>query len=213
MEESPVSYKSLRKVQQAEQTAAVLTKLETGFYRDVTMYVRALEHSVDTEKNVQKGRLFAEELANMKKLIAGVYDLREKKIVSAAVVAARGGEPDIKNLAEEERPFYTGLVQVIAQVRQRILSTETDLPAEPSVPPTIEEPPAEPPAPQPERPTLAPPPPAQANSNPLLRVTQDMPRFVGTDLKVYELRKDDVLSLPPEMAAPLLKRGVLTPIE
>lgn len=212
MEESSVSYKALRKIQQAEQSAAVLSKLETGFYRDVTLYLQALERSVATEKDPQKSRLFAEELANMKKLITGIYDLREKKIVSAAVVAARGGEPDIKSLAEEERPLYDGLVRAITQVRQHILEAETPPVKEPVQTPT---PPASPLASTSQSTPLESPPvsPVKANTNPLLRVAVDMPRFVGTDLKVYELRKDDVLTLPPEMASPLLKRGVLVPIE
>lgn len=212
MEETAVSYKSLRKIQQAEQAAAALSKLETGFYRDVTSYLQALEKSVATEKNPQKSRLFAEELANTKKLITGIYDLREKKIVSAAVVAARGGEPDIKCLAEEEHPLYDGLVQAITQVRQHILATETPAVQEPMQPMKADSEPMAP-APQPKPPETPPSPPVKANPNPLLRVAQDMPRFVGTDLHVYELRKDDVLSLPPEMAAPLLKRGILVPIE
>ena len=212
MEETSVSYKSLRKIQQAEQAVAVLTKLETGFYRDVTSYLQALEKSVVTEKNPQKNKLFAEELANTKKLITGIYDLREKKIVSAAVVSARGGEPDIKCLAEEERPLYDGLVKAITQVRQHILATETPPVQEPLQPPTTGSEPTTP-APQPKPPETPPSPPVKANPNPLVRVAQDMPRFVGTDLKVYELRKDDVLTLPPEMAALLLKRGILIPIE
>jgi len=209
MEEPSVSYKSLRKVQQAEQATAVLTKLETGYYRDVAAYLRALETSVASERQPQKSRVFSEELANTRKLVAGIYELREKKIVAAALVAARGGVPDIKNLAEEERPLYESLLQAIARARQDVLAEESPEPESTTPAP---EPPKRPPPATSSPPVSSEVSKARANPHPMLRVTQNMPPFVGTDLRVYELRTDDVLTLPAEMAAPLLKRGVLVTI-
>jgi DNA replication initiation complex subunit (GINS family) len=206
--EEPISYKVLRKVQQAEQSASVLSQLDGSFYVDIQAYLRALDQNLLTEKNPQKSRLFADELANTKKLIEGVYALREKKIVSAALVAARGGVPDIKNVLDEERPLYDTLVQVIGRVRKTLLAEEplqekaADAPAVSS---GVSAAPVE--VQVPVRPPVV-----SVNPHPLVRVVQDMPAFVGTDLRVYELHKDDVLSLPQEIAGPLLKRGVLTPI-
>ena len=51
------------------------------------------------------------------------------------------------------------------------------------------------------------------NTNPIVRVTIDIPEFIGTDMKTYSLRKDDVLSLPKEMSEPLLKRDVIKQIK
>lgn len=218
MEEPAVSYKSLRKVQQAEQNAAVLTKLETGYYHDVAAYLKALESSVASERQQQKSRLFAEELANTRKLVAGIYELREKKIVAAALVAARGGVPDIRNLAEEERPLYERLLREISRARQAVLGEESSpeesaassVPVASSLKTPPQAPVASPAPPVPAAPVVSK---GQANPHPMLRVAQTMPPFVGTDLRVYELRADDVLTLPAEMAEPLLRRGILVPIE
>jgi hypothetical protein len=52
----------------------------------------------------------------------------------------------------------------------------------------------------------------QKNSNPIIRVTQDMPEFIGTNEKKYNLRKNDILSLPKDMHDMLCKRGVVKKI-
>ncbi|MCJ2534194.1 MAG: hypothetical protein LN364_03050, partial [Candidatus Thermoplasmatota archaeon] len=51
------------------------------------------------------------------------------------------------------------------------------------------------------------------NTNAIVQVTQDTPEFVGTDMKTYSLRKNDVLTLPEEMSIPLLERGVVKQIK
>jgi DNA replication initiation complex subunit (GINS family) len=208
MEEAPVSYKALRKIQQAEQGAAMLSKLDASFYHDVRAYLQALDQSVLTEKNPQKNRLFDDELANTKKLVEGVYALREKKIVSAALVAARGGVPDVKNILDAERSLYESLVQVIGRARQTLFAEDLQ-PGKDSV--LVVSPPEVIPCPVVVQASVSEPS-VVVNPRPLVRVVQDMPPFVGTDMHVYELHKDDVLSLPQEIVGPLQKRGVLVPI-
>ena len=51
------------------------------------------------------------------------------------------------------------------------------------------------------------------NEHSIARVTEDIPQFVGMDMKTYSLRKDDVVTLSEEMKTPLLKRKVIEPIE
>ena len=51
------------------------------------------------------------------------------------------------------------------------------------------------------------------NNNPIARVTQNIPEFIGTDKNKYTLRKDDVISLPKDMSEMLLKRGAIEKIE
>ena len=49
----------------------------------------------------------------------------------------------------------------------------------------------------------------EENSNSVVRVTEDVPEFIGTDEKKYNLRKNDAISLPEDMADMLSKRGVV----
>ena len=53
----------------------------------------------------------------------------------------------------------------------------------------------------------------QENSNPIVRVTKDIPEFIGTDEKKYNLRNNDIISLPKDMSDMLSKRGAVKKIE
>ena len=41
----------------------------------------------------------------------------------------------------------------------------------------------------------------------IIRILEDIPHFVGRDMKRYSLKKEDVLTLPKDMADILIKRG------
>ncbi len=192
-EHEEISYKTLRRIQQAEQTASGLTKIDTNFYRDVMAYVKNLEESVASEKNPTKLKLFSDEISNTKKIINSIYELREKKIVYNALSTVRSGTPDLKNLLEVEKRLFDSLVEQIRSSRQEIFEGKKE-------------------SPQPETPKtkpVAPPPAREPNTNPIVRVVEDTPTFVGTDEKTYSLRKEDVLSIPPDTAGPLIKKGVV----
>lgn len=192
-----ISYKTLRKLQQTEQTTAVLTKIPMNFYLELSAYMKNLEQSVDKEKNPMKLKLFTDETLNTKKIATSIYELREKKIVQAALATARGATPDLNNFVDIEKRLYLSLVEQITSSRKEIFEGQDK--------PRPEKPAA--------APTLVPQTKAEPNTHPIVRVMEDTPPFVGTDEKTYSLRKEDVLSLPSEMAEPLLKRGVVRQVK
>ena len=53
----------------------------------------------------------------------------------------------------------------------------------------------------------------EPNTNPIVRVVEDAPDFLGTDEKTYSLRKEDVLSLPKETGDLLLKKGMVKQVK
>jgi DNA replication initiation complex subunit (GINS family) len=192
-----ISYKTLRRIQQAEQTVSGLTKIDATFYRDVAAYVKTLEQSIETEKNPQKLKLFSDEISNTKKIISSIYELREKKIVHTALSTVRSGTPDLKNLLDVEKKLFDSLVEQICVSRQEVFESHKEHP------PTTN-PPSQPEGASPAR---------EPNTNPVVRVVEDTPEFIGTDEKTYALRKEDVLSLPKETAGPLLKKGVVKQVK
>jgi DNA replication initiation complex subunit (GINS family) len=196
-EHEEITYKTLRRIQQAEQTASGLTKIDANFYRDVAAYVKNLEESIASEKNPTKLKLFTDEISNMKKIINSIYEQREKKIVHNALSTVRSGTPDLKNLLEVEKRLFDSLVEQIRSSRQEIFEGKKD--STPSG--DLSSQPAEM---SPAR---------ESNTNPIVRVVEDTPAFVGTDEKTYALRKEDVLSLPSETAGPLLKKGVVKQVK
>ena len=196
-EHEEISYKTLRRLQQGEQAASVLTKINVNFYQDLSAYIKAIEQSVEHETNPLKLKLFADEAQNTKKIANSIYELREKKIVQAALATARGAVPDLRNLLDIEKKLYTVLVEQIAVSRKEIFEEPIDrLSKKQSVSPPVVD--------QPMR---------DSNTNPIARVLEDTPEFIGTDEKSYSLRKEDVLSLPREMTEPLLKKGVVKQVK
>jgi DNA replication initiation complex subunit (GINS family) len=197
MEKEEINYKTLRRIQQAEQTTAGFTKIDILFYQDLSKYLKNLENSVKDEKNPQKLKLFSDEIVNTKKIANSIYELREKKIVRDALSTVRGGIPELRNLLDSEKKFYDILVEQITGSRRQILEEPTlhAIKKHHESPPGITQQKNEP------------------NTNPIVRVIEDTPEFVGTDMKTYSLRKEDVLTLPKEMGTPLLKKGVVKQVK
>jgi DNA replication factor GINS len=195
-EHEEISYKTLRRLQQGEQTSSVLTKINVNFYQDLSLYMKTLERSIEDEKNPLKLKLFTDEIQNTKKIANSIYELREKKIVQAALATARGATPDLKNLLDSEKKLYTTLVEQIMISRKEIFEEPADhrLKEQPTTP-LVDQPKQDP------------------NTNPIVRVLEDTPKFIGTDGKAYSLRKEDVLSLPSEMNELLQKKKVVTQIK
>ena len=196
-ENKEINYKTLRRIQQDEQTSALLTKIHTNFYKDLSSFLKTLESSIEHEKNPLKIKLFTDEISNTKKLANSIYELREKKIVQAALATARGATPDLGNFLEIEKKLYHSLVDQINVSRKDIFERPTEQPVMEPAPASPE------PAPVKD----------ETNTHPIVRVLEDTPEFIGTDGKPYLLRKQDVLSIPPEMTEPLLKKKIVTQVK
>ena len=196
METNEISYKTLRRIQQLEKTSPLFTKIDVNFYHKLSEYLKNLESVVEQEENPQKIKLFNDEIQNTKKLAFSIYELREKKIVQTALSKVRGGKPDLKNVLDVERKLYESLVEQIILSRKKILeekSVEVKKDKSKTVTLKKEE--------------------IKRNTNPIVRVLEDIPEFVGTDMKTYSLRKNDVLTVSKEMSGPLVKRGVVKQIK
>ena len=195
-EQEDISYKTLRRLQQDEQASSLLTKVGVNFYKELSSYIKTLEQSIEHEKNPLKLKLFGDEIQNTKKIANSIYELREKKIVQAALATARGATPEMAHFLDIEKKLYYSLVEQILSSRKEILEPPTDHPVvkpEPSPPVTQEK--------------------QASNAHPIVRVLEDTPTFIGTDGNTYSLRKEDVLSMPHEMTEPLLKKKVVKQVK
>jgi DNA replication factor GINS len=213
--EEEISYKTLRKIQQAEKQSPQITQINKEFFHDITIFLKQLQHRLENEKKPQKQMLLAEESQNIEKIIRNIYEQREKKIVLAAIAKARGGNPGVKFLLPAEKKLFDQLYQTIVSVRKEILfsiddekpddhlkeaaTKEENKQSSPQISNEAEQ--SQPIKKQEE-----------ANNNPILRIIKDIPPFIGTDNNTYTLSKGDVLSLPQNMAKMLIKRKVAAPI-
>ncbi len=201
MDEDEISYKNLRKIQQMEKNSPVLTGLKSGFYNELFEYLEKLDKRLEKESSSQKQILLKDEIQNTRKIVANVYEQREKKILLAAVSKARSGNPDLKNMLDVEKNLFDAVLGLLLQSREWFLENKTKKnenvtnseKTESEKENIVEE--------------------KQENSNPVLLVTKGIPEFIGTDTKRYNLRKDDVVSMPENMSDMLLKRNVAEKIK
>jgi len=200
MEPEDISYKTLRKIQQVEKSSPLLTKIESNFYHELSEHIKNLENRLKKEDSSQKKTLLKDEIKNTKKIATNIYELREKKIVTAAISKARGGNPDLKFLVPEEQKLFDSPLHIMMQSRQELLDNK------PKKEEKVEVKPVEPEQKEPGKEN-------QENTKPVLMITKDIPEFVGTDTKNYHLRKGDIISLSPDMEEMLSKGGVTKKIE
>jgi len=210
MDENEISYKTLRKIQQAEKNSPQITKINNEFYYNVTSFLHELENRLEEEKKPQKQMLLAEECQNIEKIIRNIYEQREKKIILAAIAKARGGNPSIKTLIPEEKTFFSDLYHTIVEFRKNILTqkqdhkditqkrtqdTTTSISQQSETKETDEKTNEQHSKKQN----------GETDTHPILRIVDDI-SFVGTDNNTYNLYKADIVSLPPDMAQMLLTK-------
>ncbi|MEM0466132.1 MAG: hypothetical protein QXX20_00810 [Candidatus Thermoplasmatota archaeon] len=193
-----ISYKNLRRLQQQEQASPGLMQIPPTFYEQLTSYLQNLEQKLSNENNPTKNKIYHEEIQNIRKIVQSIYELREKKIVQAALSAVRGARPDVKNFIEPEKELYEQLIAAITKTRTDLLITskknDQKTPAESISNQQV----------GPKQDSQR----SDSNGTPVVRMLADVPEFVGFDLQIYSLKKDDVLALDQEISSLLVKRGV-----
>ena len=88
------AYMTFRKIQLEEEKSPLLTKIEQKFYSKLSEFQKNPNNM--TEKEIQ----------NIGKIFVGIREIREKKIVQAALSKARGGKPDLKNMLDMEKKLF-----------------------------------------------------------------------------------------------------------
>ncbi len=199
MNADEINYKTLRRIQEMEKKSPSLTRIEPNFYNDLSKYLENLADRLGKESSPQKQMLLKVEIRDTNKIVTSIYEMREKKILLATISKARGGNPNLKNLVDVEKDLFESTLELMTQMRKQVLekkskgSTEKEKTVEPKKEDKKNG--------------------GQENSKPVVRVTKSIPKFIGTDMKEYNLRGGDVLSLPADMRDMLLKRGVVKEIK
>ena len=199
MNDDEINYKTLRRIQEMEKKSPSLTRITPNFYNDLSNYLENLDDRLGKESLPQKKMFLKVEIKDTNKIVTSIYEMREKKILLATISKARGGNPNLKNLVDAEKDLFESTLNLMTQMRKQVLEkrskgrTETKKVVEPKKEDKKNE--------------------EQENSKPVVRVTKGIPKFIGTDMKEYNLRAGDVISLPADMRDMLSKRGVVKEIK
>jgi DNA replication initiation complex subunit (GINS family) len=198
MDLEELNYKTLRKIQQIENKSPSLSKLDAEFFTNFFKYIKKLELRLKNEKSDQRKIIIKNEIINTKKIIKNIYEQREKKILFAIMTKVRGGEPNIKNLVKSEKKMFDSILEIVVKQRQQIVVTNKITNS--SVNKKIKN------IDKPEKNLIN-------NKNKIFLVKENIPEFIGIDSVKYNLRKNDIITIPKNTSELLLKREVIKEIK
>ena len=171
----------------------ILQLMPESFYADLVAYLKE-----KTQSDADKESL-AKQLQNIHKLVRDIYEMRERKIVNLALIAARGSDVDATTLLPPEQKLFYSMVSQLKDTREEVLIRllRGELPgavrqetAEAAKAPESSE----------ETPRLKGP-------TTLVRFLAHVPKFVGTELEIYgPFEPDDMANLPTEIAEVLIAK-------
>lgn len=193
-----ISYETIRAAARAEKEDA-LQKLPPDFFSAVRSWLAAKAERRDTTSLL--------EVENARRLIEEIVSRRERKIVLAALRTIRGEAP-LTGMTEHEQKFFDHTVSLLKEFRsttteqllgaaamaeEKIEAAKRQLEeAKQGIQEVRQSMPQEP------KPT---------GKSMLLKITTDVPRFVGSDITYGPLKAGDMITLPPELGRLLLERG------
>lgn len=209
-------YTKLLELRRAEGSAHGLSKLPLDFYPQTRAYLADLKSTFETElrenPSGRKGELARQTHQRAVQTARDIVEARMMKILTAALQASLGGSRDLPNALPEERTLHESLLGYLRQHRSEVapyLESSGPAPstAKAPTPASVRKGASEPPT---SRTASAP---ADASGDTqVVRVLQDSPT-VALGSEVLALRRDDVISLPADVARLLLDSHVVETIE
>ena len=168
-----VSFEYLRKILNEEKKSQNLTKIPDDFYETVRMYIEGKKKLVKEKKDEI-------ELRNIERIVENIFNLRERKIINFAIMAARAGvQPS--NLTSEEKQFFQKVFETLKERRVILDKIRSALEGE-----------------------------IKKEVEILVVFKQDFPAFVGIDGQTYgPFKKGDIAKLPEENRKILVSKGII----
>lgn len=201
-DEVRITYETLFDLLRREKGREDLQKLESSFFADVEAYLTE-KHSIASGPNES---FFSDEerqktllqLSNSARLLRELYDRREKKVATMAIIRARTPTAllDLSAMLEPEKVLFQQLIDILTKQRKEQLDhllTIGGLSA-PRMPP--------PQAPEPQ--------PLKTVDQPSIAVEflAEVPKFVGKSLEIYgPYVSGQRAMLPAEIARILIDKG------
>lgn len=125
LDEDEFTYPALVNRWRRERSTTALTRMDEGFYEAYDAHLRKLREDYQKEHAANpatpKVLILQDELTKLQGVRDDLYDMRERKIMTLALVLARGGNADRANLTKEEDLVLDELVRVLRDARRNLL--------------------------------------------------------------------------------------------
>lgn len=172
-----LSYDELRRIYRLEKNTSRLVDVDDDFYEALGAFIQhEKKEYLAGLKDFSSAK--ARNFSNLKKIVDEIFSLREKKLISRALIASRNGEEDNVNLAAEEKKTFKELLAILNKHRgflRQAFEPDNKRAAEKELV--------------------------------SLKVLKEVPAFVGPDMKEYgPFSVDEAASLPSKVAELLVVR-------
>ncbi len=205
MAEEGVSFERITRIYREETSKSTLTKLEADFYDKMNAYFEDLKsranEEISKDAHSSKAVMLQDEVRKVGQKRDQIYRARERKIILMASSKVGGTEVDTKVLTRNEKALFGLLVENLKGARQEIFAGEKPAPERAAPKPEKEVEKKEPAPPKKETKTED-----SEESTAVIKVLEDIPPFAGIDV-TYELKKEEVVTLPMKVARILSESG------
>ncbi|MDD4307839.1 MAG: hypothetical protein PHU53_03415 [Thermoplasmata archaeon] len=203
-----IGFSEISDVHRNERRSKILTKLPVDFYVRAEEHLQKLrdEHCAALQNPGNPNTMLIwDQITKLDTRLKHIYEIRERKITLAALDNMVGAsQPD--NMTKRDKALYDKLVEVLKGFRESKEIKEC-----PKRSAAAEAKPE--PKPEPEKftqPKLIEPEPVAAEAKSegtiIVQVLEDIPAFVSLN-DTYNLKKDDMVTLPSQFASLLSARG------
>jgi DNA replication initiation complex subunit (GINS family) len=205
-----MTYEELMSVHRQESKQNSLVKISSDFYDRTAGYLDALGQRLNESRSSGSdvSGMLHNQLNTAREKSAEVYETRMRKIALMSMVAAFGGEAKMENAVPEELEAFETLKSFFTEHSRKTMATrpENGEPAKGVNPSAAKEEARPAPKKAEEKPKQQGEAPAPNQEIILVRILEDLPTFAGTD-KNYHLSKEDLISLPRNIADILVKHN------
>jgi DNA replication factor GINS len=209
-ERGDMSYEDIMGLFRQENKSSQLTKVESTFYDKMGAYIKRLRKESERELAMnpmsQASLMLNDQLKKAIDKAKRVYELRQRKISLLALRKVAGDNPDTTNLTPDELVLFSNLTSVMGAHKDSNADFEELGPrfTQPRDVEVLPEAPSKKTCEAKEAPDKGA---GEAQDElVLVRVLEDVPTFAGVD-KDYKLRKEDIVSIPQNIAKTLLSHG------
>ncbi len=176
-----LDYDELRKIYRLEKNSSSLAEVDDNFFDSLEKFFEAEKKAyVQSLGDLSSTR--AKSFSNLKKIIMEIFSIREKKLLNKALVASRTGELEASKMASQELETLKEMLSVLNK-HQKMLDEILSIKGTAKLP------------------KLGP---AEKIS---LKILQNVPAFMGSDMKEYgPFEQNKTISLPEKIASLLISR-------
>ncbi len=197
-----LTYESIYETLREEKYKQELQPIDKNFYKNIIAYLQEKQKTIDSQRG--KESIFSEQikktqkqLESVKKMIKEIYERRENKLLQLALFASRSKrEEDTSNMLNEEHGFFKSIFEEINKYRNGILNSVLTAQS-----PVIEK--KEPEAKTKEIKREE----SEPENTKEVTFIHAVPKFMGTDMKVYgPFESGEKAKLPGKLADVLITK-------